>query len=213
MALPNAQGFSSFTDQERKEFRRAYFAGISFTDAQVGKLLDTLDRLKLWDNTVVILMGDHGYHLGEHGWWNKVTVFELCARTPLIVWAPGLNGMGRPANGLVEFVDIFSTVAELCGLTPPANQDGTSFRALLADPSRPGKPAAYTQVRRGEKMGRSIRTDHWRYTEWDDGRDGIELYDHTADALEYYNLASQPQHAATLQALAAQLRSHPRPAQ
>ncbi|MEO6243986.1 MAG: sulfatase [Opitutaceae bacterium] len=210
MALPNAQGFAAFTDRERKEFRRAYFAGISFTDAQVGKLLDTLDRLKLWDNTVVVMMGDHGYHLGEHGWWNKVTVFELCARTPLIVWAPGLNGMGRPANGLVEFVDIFSTVAELCGLPSPAKQDGATFRALLADPALPGKSAAYTQVRRGEKMGRSVRTDRWRYTEWDEGRDGIELYDHTTDAFEYFNLASQPQHAATLKTLAAQLRSAPR---
>ena len=209
LAIPNGKSFATFTDQERREFRRAYFAGISFTDAQIGKLLDTLDRLKLWENTIVVVMGDHGYHLGEHGWWNKVTVFELCARTPLIVWAPGMKGMGRSANGIVEFVDLYPTIAGLCGLTPPAKQDGTSFRALLDDPSQPGKPAAFTQVQRANKMGRSIRTDRWRYTEWDEGRAGIELYDHTNDALEYHNLASEPEHAATLKKLAAQLRAGP----
>ena len=193
--------------ESEREFRRAYFAGISFTDAQIGRLLDTLDRLKLWDHTIVVMMGDHGYHLGEHGWWNKVTVFELCARTPLIVWAPGMKGMGKSANGIVEFVDLYSTLAGLCGLTPPAQQDGTSFRALLDDPALPGKAAAFTQILRGDKMGRSIRTDRWRYTEWDEGRAGIELYDHTTDALEYHNLASKPEHAATLKGLAAQLQT------
>ena len=196
LAVPKGENktvFDNFTDQDRREFRRAYFAGISFTDAQIGKLLDTLDRLKLWDNTIVVVMGDHGYHLGEHGWWLKFTIFELCARTPLIVWAPGAKGMGRSTAGIVEFVDIYPTLAELCGLTPPSKQDGASFRALLDDPTKPGKPAAFTQVARGPLMGRSVRTDRWRYTEWDEGRAGVELYDHTNDALEYHNLAADPQ--------------------
>ncbi len=205
LAIPNENAFKSFTDQERKEFRRAYFAGISFTDAQIGKLLDTLDRLKLWDNTIVVMMGDHGYHLGEHGWWNKVTIFELCARTPLIVWAPGMKGMGKDAKGIVEFVDIYPTLTDLCGLTPPEPQDGKSFRKLLDDPALPGKTAAFTQVTRGKNMGRSIRTDRWRYTEWAEGQLGIELYDHSNDPLEYHNLATHPEHKALMTSLSKQL--------
>jgi uncharacterized sulfatase len=201
-AIPRANDFSVlFTDQERREFKRAYQAGISFTDAQVGKLLDALDRLKLWDSTVVVFMGDHGYHLGEHGWWNKVTVFELCARAPLIVWAPGARGNGRGTAGIVEFIDLFPTLADLCGLTPPSSLQGTSFRPLLEDPSRPGKIAAYTQVVRGRFMGRSVRSDRWRYTEWDEGKQGVELYDHTSDPLEYHNLASDSQYATPLAAM------------
>jgi uncharacterized sulfatase len=194
----NLDSFSRFTDQERREFKRAYMAGISFTDAQVGKLLDALDRLELWNSTVVVFMGDHGYHLGEHGWWNKVTLFELSARAPLIVWAPGAKGMGRSAAGLVEFIDLYPTLAELCGLTPPSGLEGTSFRPLLDDPSQPGKPAAYTMVVRGKFTGRSVRSDRWRYTEWDEGRQGVELYDQASDPLDYHNLAHDPQHAATV---------------
>jgi uncharacterized sulfatase len=209
LALPkgaNLASFNAFTDRERREFRRAYHAGISFTDAQVGKLMDTLDRKRLWESTVVVFMGDHGYHLGEHGWWNKVTVFELCARTPLIVWAPGASGMGKRAAGLVEFIDLYPTIAALCGLQPPTGLEGTSFRPLLDDPSRAGKRAAYTQVVRGGGMGRSVRTDRWRYTEWLEGKQGVELYDHTVDPLEYHNLARDPQYAATLTEMRAVLQ-------
>jgi uncharacterized sulfatase len=210
LALPkgaNLAHFSRFTDRERREFRRAYYAGISFMDAQLGKLLDALDRLGLWENTVVVLLGDHGYHLGEHGWWNKVTVFELSARPPLIVWAPGAKGMGRSASGIVEFVDLYPTIADLCGLEPPSGLAGTSFRPLLDDPSRAGKRAAYTQVVRGTHMGRSVRSDRWRYTEWDGGAQGVELYDHDVDPLDYHNLAADPQRAGTIADLKQLLRS------
>lgn len=188
--------FAAFTDQDRRELKRAYSAGASFTDAQLGKLLDTLDRLKLWDHTVVVVMSDHGYHLGEHGWWNKVTLFELCARVPLIVWAPGAKGMGNTANGIVEFVDIYPTLAELCGLKPPENLAGVSFRPLLDDPAKAGKSAAFTQVTRDNATGRTVRSDRWRYTEWDAGEKGVELYDHTKDPLEYHNLAGRTEFAA-----------------
>lgn len=207
LALPNTKEFAAFTDAERREFRRAYFACVSFTDAQVGRLLDALDRLKLWDNTLVVVLGDHGYHLGEHGWWNKVTIFELCARAPLIVWAPGRKGMGRATQGLVEFVDLYPTLAELAGLTPSNRVEGASFRALLDDPTRAGKAAAYTQVNRGKFVGRSVRTDRWRYTEWDEGRQGVELYDHTTDALEYHNLAGRSDLQVTQKEMLALLRA------
>ena len=191
LSIPNRENFAAFTDRERAEFRRAYYAGTSFVDAQLGKLLEVLDRRSAWDDTILVFLGDHGYHLGEHGWWNKVTVFELCARTPLIVWAPGLAGMGRSTSGIVEFLDIYPTLADLAGLTPPTGLQGTSFKPLLDDSDRPGKPWAYTQVTRGDRMGRSLRTDHWRYTEWEDGKSGVELYDHRSDPLEYQNLAGR----------------------
>ncbi len=210
LAIPNIWNFTSFTDRERREFKRAYYAGTSFTDAQVGKLLDTLDRLDLWKNTIVLFMGDHGYHLGEHRWWNKVTVFELCSRTPLIVWAPGFAGMGKRTRGIVEFVDLFPTLADLCGLTLSLNLEGVSFRPLIADPSRSGKNAAHTQVRRGERMGRSVRTDRWRYTEWDEGRLGVELYGHPKDPVEYRNLAGRPEYADVEKRLKALLRESSR---
>ena len=106
MAIPNDRIFAAFTDQERREFKRAYQAGVSFADAQVGKLMDRLDQLELWDSTIVIIMGDHGYHLGEHDWWNKVTVFEDGARAPMLIWVPDALGMGKPTDSLISSISI-----------------------------------------------------------------------------------------------------------
>jgi iduronate 2-sulfatase len=208
-APPLAVGFGSFgdefrkfTDQERREFLRAYYAGVSFMDAQVGRLLDELDERQLWDDTVVVFISDHGYHLGEREWWNKNTLFERSCRAPLIVAAPGV----RPgvARGLVEFVDLFPTIAELCGLTTPAGLAGTSFRPLLEDPARAGKQSAWTTVSRGPgQRGDSLRTDRWRFTRWSDG--AIELYDHDADPQETRNLAGSEDHAAIVRELGRQL--------
>lgn len=181
--------FDRFTDQERQEFLRAYYACTTYMDAQVGRVLDTLDRLNLWESTVVIFLGDNGYHLGERGWWNKDTLFERSCRAPLLIAAPGVQpGVAR---GLVEFVDLYPTVAELCGLAPPPILAGRSLRPLLLDPAAPGKPAAFTLVTRGKSRGDSIRTDRWRFTRWSDG--AIELYDHAADHEEERNVApAQP---------------------
>jgi iduronate 2-sulfatase len=177
--------FRKFGDPERREFLRAYYAGVSFMDAQVGRVLDALDRLKLRERTLVIFIGDHGYHLGERGWWNKNTLFEQSCRTPLIVAAPGMKpGVAR---GLVEFVDLYPTVTDWCAVKPPAGLAGRSLRPLLADPFKPGKAAAFTMVQRGQQRGDSIRTERWRYTEWSDG--ARELYDHDADAEETKNVA------------------------
>jgi len=179
------KAFRGFTDQERQEFLRAYYACTSFMDAQVGRVLDALDRLKLWDRTLVIFVGDHGYHLGEREWWNKNTLFERSARAPLIVAAPGVPpGVAR---GLAEFVDLYPTITDACQVPAPAGLAGRSLRPILRDPTMAGKPAAFTLVTRGPARGDSIRTDRWRYTEWSDG--STELYDHATDPEETRNVA------------------------
>lgn len=193
LAIPNHRDFADFTDRERREFKRAYHACVSYADAQIGRVLDALDRHALWDDTIVILAGDHGYHLGEHEWWNKVTVYELGARAPLIAWVPGAAGMGQATDALVEFVDLYPTLVDYAGLEAPHRLSGVSLRPVLCDPALPGKQAAYTQVSRGKISGRSVRTDRWRYTEWGPrGEAGVELYDHAASPGEYHNRADDP---------------------
>ena len=195
---PLKKAFDKFTDRDKREFMRAYYAGTSFIDAQLGKVLDALDRLGLADKTVVVLLGDHGYHLGERGWWNKSTLFEHSARAPLVVCDPRAKAKGAATSRLVEFLDLYPTMADVCGLTPPTKLEGTSFRPLLSDPNKAWKPAAYTQVQRGKNAGRSVRTGRWRYTEWDGGVSGVELYDHENVPGEYRNLAGEPAEKETL---------------
>jgi uncharacterized sulfatase len=163
-AVAGGMVFNDFTDREKKEFMRAYYAGVTFMDAQVGRLLAELDRLGLWDNTIVIFVGDHGYHLGERGWWNKNTLFELSARAPMLVWAPPMKAPGQSSTRLVEFVDIYPTLTQLCRLPAPKNLEGLSFVPLLDDPKKPWKSAAFTQVQRGKIAGRTVRTERFRYT-------------------------------------------------
>ncbi len=176
---------------------QAYHASVSFVDAQVGRVIAALDRLGLASRTIVVACGDHGYHLGEHGGiWQKRSLFEESARAPLIVVAPSAAGNGRPCRRIVEFVGIYPTLADLCGLEPPEPMPGRSLQPLLDDPSRPWDGEAVTQVLRpgggSPIMGRSLRTDRWRYTEWNDGEAGAELYDHDADPGEFINLARTP---------------------
>ena len=181
------KAFSAFTDRERMEFLRAYYACTSFMDAQVGRLLAALDQLELWDRTLVIFISDHGYHLGERDWWNKNTLFDRSCRAPLIIAAP--DASPGVANGLVEFVDLYPTIADYCGLRPPAGLAGRSLRGLVTNPDGAGKDAARTMVTRGPTMrGDSVRTDRWRYTVWSDGAQ--ELYDHASDPQETSNVAA-----------------------
>ncbi len=191
--------FDAFTDQDRLDFLRGYYAGVSFTDAQVGRLLDTLDRLKLWDNTVVIFAGDNGYHHNERNWWNKSTLFERSCRVPLIVAAPEAKA-GQVCRSLVELVDLYPTVADFCGVKAPHKLAGQSLRPLLEEPTRPSKDAAFTLVMRGpNKYGQTVRTDRWRYTRWSDGT--AELYDETNDPEETRNLVQDPNHSAAIPGL------------
>jgi uncharacterized sulfatase len=186
-------------------------------DAQFGVLIEAMDRMGLWDETVVIFTSDNGYHLGDHGGlWHKNTLFEESARVPLIVWAPGRRGMGSRCARLVELVDLYPTLAELCGLPAPDRLEGTSLAPLLEDPSRPWKKGAFTMQGRGKERteaardivftGHSVRTERWRYTEWDEGRQGIELYDHASDPSELRNLAGSSGHRIIERELRALLR-------
>lgn len=196
-ALPNAYNFNTFTDLDRREFKRAYQACISFADAQVGKLFDALDRLKLWDNTLVLLVGDHGYHLGEHGWWNKVTVFDLGARAPLMMWLPGSNSMGRATDSVVELLDLYPTLVDYCSLEAPHRLSGKSLRPVLEDPTSDFMKPAYTQVVRSDVgMGYSVRYEDWRFTQWGTrGDGGVELYNQAEDENGYYNLAGRSEYS------------------
>ncbi|MBN2022323.1 MAG: sulfatase [Pirellulales bacterium] len=199
------------TDDLRRQAIQAYFASITFMDAQVGRVLDALDRLGLADNTIVVFTSDHGYHLGEHGLWQKMSLFEESARVPLIVVAPGVTKPGGVARTPVGLVDLYPTLAGLCGVDAPDNLQGQNLAPILADPSLPGRGWALSQVTRGgakkTTFGFTLRTSRWRYTEWDEGRRGRELYDHQNDPREQTNLADEPAHADRVAALSTQLRA------
>jgi uncharacterized sulfatase len=192
--------------KSRAEAMAAYYACVSFTDAQVGILLDTLDRLKLWDDTIVVFFSDHGYHLGDHnGLWAKLTVFEFAARVPLIIAAPG-RLQAKASARIVELVDVYPTLAELCALEKPARLEGKSLLPLLKQADAPWEKTARTMVHHKGIQGKSVRTERWRYTEWDGGKQGTELYDHQRDPGECDNLAGNPQLADTVAELRRLLR-------
>jgi iduronate 2-sulfatase len=198
---------------EPAEMRHGYFANISFMDEQIGKVLAALEANKLADRTVVVFVGDHGYHLGEHGLWAKTSNFEFDARVPLIVAPPKPAAAGTSSAALVELVDLFPTLTDLCGLPAPPKLAGTSLVPLLTDPAKTVKPAAFTQFPRPayydrtpkgvpDAMGYSVRTAKVRYTEWRDWETGkvlaAELYDHARDPAELANTIEKPTDPAAL---------------
>ncbi len=178
---------------------QAYYACVSFVDAQVGRLWDAIVELDIADKTIVVLWSDHGYHLGEHhGVWQKRTLFEQAARAPLIICAPEQQGRG-PCRRVVEFVDIYPTLTDLAGVVSPPGLDGRSLRPLLNDPLAAWDGSAVTQILRPADdrlaepvMGLSLRTERYRFTQWGEGKHGVELYDHQIDPSEFNNLAIDP---------------------
>ena len=197
------EAFKKFDDRDRMDFLTHYYAVATQTDAQVGRLMGVMDELKLWEKTVVVFVGDHGYHLGERGWWNKNTLFDRSCRAPFLVVAPGV----RPAKcqSLVEFLDIFPTVAELCGLQVPETVKGKSLRPLLDDPTKSIHPHVLTHITRGAGVrGFGLRTNRWRYIHWSDNSE--ELYDHDMDPEEWHNLANDPNQSIVLEELRGRLQ-------
>ena len=195
--LWNHMGMS---ETEQRLALRGYYASTSFMDAQVGRTLDALERLGVADRTIVGFLGDHGWHLGEHTHWQKMSLMEESVRAPLIIAAPGARGNGRSTRALAEFLDIYPTLAELCGLEPPADLEGVSLTRVLDDPSAMVREAAYSQVEyEGRIFGRTVRTDRYRYIEWRGDGGGEELYDHAADPREFTNLAGDAGHGETLE--------------
>lgn len=190
---------------EAQAMLRAYRATTTFVDAQLGRVLDELDRLGLRENTVVVFASDHGFHLGEKGLWGKNTLFERALRVPLVIAGPGVAA-GETSTRTVQLVDLYPTLIELTGLPAPGSLDGHSLVDLLGDPEASWSHPALSWLQRGEVIGISARNERYRYTEWNGGDAGRELYDHHSDPTEIRNLAGQPEQAALVARLSAELR-------
>lgn len=200
-------------DDYARQVKHAYYAAISFVDAQVGRIIEELENLGLSDNTIVVIWSDHGFKLGEHAAWSKHSNVEIDTRAPLVISIPGMAHAGETANGLVEFVDIYPTLSELAGLPLPDHLEGSSFEPLLNEPNRDWKTAVFSQFPRGKRlMGYSMRTERYRLTTWvsrsDHSRvDAIELYDHQTDPQENINIANDPANQELVAKLTAQWRA------
>jgi iduronate 2-sulfatase len=210
-------------EEAKRELRHGYYAAMSYADAQFGKVLDALDKLKLADNTIVVVVGDNGFQLGEHDCWGKMTLFGWDGRVPLIISAPGTGKGGTKTAALSELIDIFPTLTDLCSLPNPPKLDGTSLVPVLKDVNATVKSAALTQHPRPalywgggpealpKVMGYGLFTDRWNYHEWRDFKTGEvvaqELYDGKDDPLETVNLAGTDEAKARIPALAAQIKT------
>ncbi len=176
-------------DTLRREYMQAYHACISFIDAQLKLVLEALKQSGHWEDTIIVFTSDHGYHLGDHFLWGKVTLFDIGAKVPLIVRVPGMTRGGTTSEAMVELIDLYPTLADLTGLKPPEHLQGTSLRPLLGHPERTGKKKyAYSVVSRGTKLGYALRNQRWRYARWPDGE---ELYNLADDPAEKRNLAGK----------------------
>ncbi|MCK4958192.1 MAG: sulfatase-like hydrolase/transferase, partial [Planctomycetes bacterium] len=198
----------SLSKEKVAELRHGYYACVSYVDALAGRLLDELERLELREDTVVILWGDHGFHLGEQGLWAKANNYELSTCSPLILSVPGQPNSGAVCQALVEFVDVYPTLTEACGLPVPDGLEGVSMLPLFKDPAQPWKRAAFSQYPRdfkdnrhkghGDIMGYAVRTKRYRYVQWRQWDTGKvlarELYDHSQDVDEMKNIADNPEY-------------------
>lgn len=188
-----------------------YLACVSYVDAQIGRILDTLERLDLDSNTIVVVSGDHGFHLGDLGLWCKATNFEAATRTALIIHVPGHNAAGTRTESIVELVGLYPTLCDLAGLSKPDHLQGESFAELFSDPTRQPIKAAFSQYSRGSAMGRAIRTPRYRFVEWRERETGEllgqELYDHENDASEAVNQAQSGKYTEVVKSLSRQLQA------
>jgi len=197
------------TTEQQRQLIHGYHAATSYMDAQLGRVLDALDRLGLASNTIIVLWGDHGWHLGDHGMWCKHTNYEQAARIPLIVVAPGVAKAGAKTVALAESVDIYPTLCELAGLPAPQGLDGVSFAATLKNPAVTTKEAVFHVYPRNQLLGRAVRTARYRLVEWKEiGKPAdtavLELYDYETDPDETKNLAAdKPEIVAQLRAILA----------
>ncbi|MEX0323288.1 MAG: sulfatase [Puniceicoccaceae bacterium] len=192
-------------EDNARQLIHSYYACVSFVDAQIGKLLDELEKQDLLDTTIIVVWSDHGWHLGNHGMWGKSTCYEWSTRAPLYVYAPGMQGNGKPTDALVEFVDMFPSILDLCGLPIPDYLEGTSFVPVLKNVEKPWKSAAFSQFPRGrDKEGYSMRTQDFRYTQWRTREGKVifeELYDNREHLLEDENLATNPEFSSRLESM------------
>lgn len=191
-----------------REMKRAYWASTSYADAQVGRVLEALEKNGLKNNTIVVFWSDHGYHLGEKGKWSKAySLYEIGLRVPLIIAMP--NGKANSTKSVVELVDLYPTLAELCGLPQPKNVSGDSFVPVLKNTKATWNKPSFSIVEIRGIWGRSVRTAKWHYAEWDEGKEGRMLYATETDPHELKNLAEDPKHAATVAAMKKLLAGSP----
>ncbi len=219
-ALADRPKQRELTVAQRKEIIQAYYASITFMDAQLGRILEALNDMGLAENTIIVFVSDHGYHLGHHGLWQKGDLFEGSCRVPLIIADPRQKNKGQSTKALTEMLDMYPTLADLCQLPKPKHLKGKSLVPVLRDPKHKVRDAALTVAwsrgRRVKKKGKrqkilgySIRTPRYRYTEWGGGKYGVELYDYKTDPMEYTNLAKSAEHKqvlARMQRLMAEVR-------
>ncbi|MCK0156472.1 sulfatase [Cellulophaga sp. F20128] len=213
-------------ENRQRELKHGYYASVSYTDAQIGKLIDELERLNLMDNTIIVLWGDHGYKLGEHNGWSKMSNYDIDAHVPMIISGAKVKAKGRKSNALTELIDIYPSLCEMAGLAVPDHLQGKSFVPLLENPDTSWKTAVYSQyllgrfgaaeTRKKERMGYSVKTDQYRYIEWYDWNKELkkkgayltsELYNHYTDPQENNNIAHNPENSKALQELSEQLQN------
>ena len=196
--------------EQAREMIRAYWASLSWMDHNVGRVVAELDRLGLREKTIIVFWGDHGYHLGEKGRWSKAgSLFETGTRVPLFIAAPGKPGNGHASPRVVETVDLYRTLTDLAGLPVPAGVQGRSLAPLLDAPTAPWDHPAYSVWAEGGKVnGVAVRTDRYRYAEWDGPRGGPMLFDLATDPEELHNLAEDPAHAQIRKELSSLIRRH-----
>ncbi|MBC7913812.1 MAG: sulfatase [Pyrinomonadaceae bacterium] len=191
-----------------KEMKRAYYASTSYMDAQVGRVMEALKRNNLEKNTIVVFFGDHGYHLGEKGKWSKAySMYELGLRVPLLIAVP--NGKAQQSSQIVELIDLYPTLADLCGLSKPAGTEGQSLKSLLQKPESKWNFPAYSVTGVQKIVAKSVRTKRWHYVEWDEGRSGSMLTDVPNDPHEWKNLVNDPKYSVQVKEMKMLLQKMP----